>query len=179
VGFGTILALDVAKRTGVADGVPGTDPTLSFIDFGGREFDDQADAFSRVVVWLARRLRDDPPAAIALERPVPIHDSSLQAGMRGIILGIARSKNVRVIEAGIGEWRKYFLGVGNMKGPIAKRECVRLCTRLGWHVPRLSSGGPFDHNAAEAGGLWLWACAQLAPTQTCRHEPLFVAGSAR
>jgi hypothetical protein len=33
-----------------------------------------------------------------------------------------------------------------------------------------------DHNATEAGCLWLYGCSLIAPAHTQRHEPLFLAG---
>lgn len=178
MGTGTILALDVAKRTGIASGAVGSTPYLNFVDFGGRAYDDDADVFSRAVMWFARRLRDDPPEIVALEQPVPVYNSSMLLGLRGIFMGIARSKNVTILEASVGEWRKYTLGHGNLDGKEAKRQCVRLCKQLHWELPPTSDADNRpDHNAAEAAGLWLWACAQRNPRLVQRHEPLFAAGA--
>jgi hypothetical protein len=170
-----ILALDLASRTGVADGEPGGTPVLEFVDFD-REHDNHADVFARLARWIARRLHDARPDLVVTEAPVPKFDKSLQQGMRGVVLGLVTCRNVRVIEVTCQDWRKYALGVGNLKGEVAKEQCVALCERLRWKVPRTKRGLP-DHNAAEAAGIWLWGCAQLNPRKAIRHEPLFTRAS--
>ena len=167
-----ILALDIAKVTGVARGHAGSTPALSVQIFGRRD-DDDAETFGRATLWFARLLRDEPPELIAVERPLPVYDSTLLYGLRGIAIGLARAKHVPVIQVPVATWRKFFLGRGDLRGPEAKRRCVKLCAQLKWSAPTTRAGDP-DHNAAEAGGLWLYACSQAAPMQTQRCEPLFV-----
>jgi hypothetical protein len=166
-----ILALDLALRTGIADGEPGFTPDLAFVDFDGRT---DADVFARVAKWMVQLLHEQRPDLIAIEAPVPKFDKSLQNGMRGVVLGLACCKSVQVLEVEVQTWRKYALGFGNLKGVVAKAQCVELCGRLGWKVPTTKRGN-VDHNAAEAAGIWLWACAQVEPKNVVRHEPLFVA----
>jgi hypothetical protein len=161
-----VLALDVATRTGVADGQPGDTPSLALVKFG-REFDQPGDVFTRAALWIMRRLATDRPDLLVLEAPLPKFDSSLLMGLRGVMLGIAGANDVRTVEVSVATWRLYFLGAGNLKGADAKARAVALCARLGW-------GDDLDHNAAEAAGLWLWGCAQVAPRLVPRHEPLFL-----
>src|SRR5262245_27100379 len=129
-----ILALDIAKVTGVARGDTGGTPNLSVQVFCRRD-DDDAETFGRATMWFARLLRDEPPDLIAIERPLPVYDSTLLYGLRGTAIGLARAKNVPVIQVPVATWRKYFLGRGDLKGPEAKRMCVQLCGRLKWTVP--------------------------------------------
>lgn len=171
-----IVALDLALRTGVADGEPGATPHLSFVEFG-RENDDHADVFARVLRWIGRLL--DPlndkglPDLIVTEAPVAKFDKSLQMGVRGVVLGVARNRGVKLIEVPVQTWRAYALGFGNLKGSVAKARCILMCQRLDWTVPTTKRGNP-DHNAAEAAGMWLWAGGKVDPKNTVRHEPLFV-----
>jgi hypothetical protein len=160
-----ILALDVATKMGVADGEPGSTPALATVNLG-RELDVQADVFCRASLWITRRLLSEPPDLVVLEQPVGVHDSSLLMGLRGIMLGLVRAHDVKVIEVAIATWRLYSLLAGNLPGKVAKARAVALCERLGWNAP--------DHNAAEAAGIWLWACAKAAPRLVPRHEPLFL-----
>jgi hypothetical protein len=171
---GCILALDIAKRTGVARGIAGGTPILSTENFS-RPGDDDADVFGRFTMWVARVLRDDPPELIAVERPLPRFESSMLFGLRGIVLGLARCKSVRVLQVPVSTWRKYFLGAGNLKGPVAKQRCIENCERLGWIVP-LVRGVP-DHNSAEAAGIFSWAESKVAPKVAQRVEPLFLGGA--
>ena len=166
-----VLALDLASRCGVCDGIFGGTPKLSFVDFH-REGDTDRDKFGRCLRWIARYLQDNRPDLLVIEAPVPKYDSSLVMGYRAIVLAFAFVKNVRATEVEVKTWRKYALGNGNLKRATAKARCVELCRQLNWHVP-LTKGGDPDHNAAEAGGLWLWGCATVNAKDAIRHEPLF------
>jgi len=168
-----IVALDLASRCGVADGVFGGTPSLSFVDFARDPSDTDRDKFGRCMRWIARFLADGKPELLVIEAPVPKYDSSLVLGFRAILLGFAFCKQLKAQEVEVKTWRKYALGQGNLKGSIAKARCIELCKQLDWHLP-LTKGGNPDHNAAEAAGIWLWACAQMNPRLAIRHEPLFV-----
>lgn len=164
-----ILALDVATRMGVAEGEPGLFPVLTTVRLG-REGDDHGDIFARTALWITRRMLDSPPDLVVLEQPIGVHDSSLLMGLRGVMLGLIRAHDVKVIEVAVATWRVYFLGSARLKKDDAKSRAVALCGRLGW-------GEGIDHNAAEAGGMWLWACAKVAPRDVQRHEPFFLKGN--
>ncbi len=153
---GTILALDVASKTGVAEGRPGEVPRLQTIDFRGEG--ELPDFYGRAIEWMATKLRDDPPEMVIIERTVPPsgakgftnHDTTMiSIGMFGIFSGIVRCKGIRLELAPISTWRKHFIGKGNYPGAIAKKMAVDRCALLGWAAP--------DHNAAEAAGIWDWA----------------------
>lgn len=154
---GKILALDVATRTGVAEGRPGEVPRLQTVDF--RAGDDLSMLYANATTWLATKLRDDQPDLVVIERVVPPsgamghtnHDTTMiSIGTFAIMCGIVRCKNVRLEYAPINTWRKHFLGHGRLPGAQAKRQAQQRCALLGWDAP--------DHNAAEAGGIWDWAC---------------------
>lgn len=155
---GKILALDVATKTGVAEGRPGDVPHLQTIDFRGK--DDLTGVYGRATLWLATKLRDDPPVLVVIEKPVPPasayghtnYDTTLiTIGMFGILCGIVHCKGIRLEIAPISTWRKHFIGKGNYPGKIAKDMALQRCDLLGWDAE--------DHNAAEAAGIWDWACA--------------------
>lgn len=185
---GPILALDPAKRTGVAVGYPGRRPHLGVADFS-RELDGPEDVFARAMRWIDRALDGyiavggavlDRPALLAIEAPIsPSHkfgrtsfDTTLIAlGLSAIFRGAARGRGVPIRLAPINSWRKYALGRGDLKGPEAKAAMVRLCRGLRW-------GDAVDHNAAEAAGIFLWASGQVSPTTATRPEPLFAGARA-
>ena len=160
-----ILALDVATRMGVAEGEPGLFPVLTTVKLG-RDGDDHADIFARAALWITRRMLDDPPDWVVSEEPVGKFDSRLLMGLRGVVLGLVHAHHVKITEVPVATWRVYALGSGKLKKDVAKARAVALCARLGW-------GEGIDHNAAEAAGMWLWACAKVAPRAVPRHEPLF------
>ena len=163
-----ILALDVASRMGVAAGAPGERPRLSAVNLS-REFDSHADIFCRALRWVTLRLSEEPPDLVVLEQPLLKHDSSMLFGLRGVMFAAVCHHGIKWLEVSPPTWRKYFVGKGHLKGPEAKARAVALCARLGW-------GDALDHNAAEAAGMWLWGCAQVAPREVPRHEPLFLGG---
>lgn len=179
MGFeGSILAIDAATRTGTCEGVPGRLPRLSTENFRQAPADGPEEIFARATFWLADRLRENPPTLVAIEQPVPPsaawgatnHQTTIiTIGLYGIFVGIARCKSIQVLHAPINSWRRYFLGKGNLKGDVAKRQAVALCRHLGWDAP--------DHNAAEAAGIYSWACSQIAPALAPRIEPLFAQAS--
>jgi hypothetical protein len=157
---GKILALDVATKTGVAEGRPGEVPRLRTIDFRGDAKNDLTVLYGRATLWMAMTLRDNPPDLVVIEKPVPPsgawghtnHETSMiTIGLFGILCGIVHCKSIRLEIAPISTWRKYFLGRGNHPGVIAKQMAVDRCKLLGWDA--------IDNNAAEAAGIWDWAGA--------------------
>jgi hypothetical protein len=91
-------------------------------------------------------------------------------GLNDVFAAATRARGTPLIYVQVNVWRKFFLGSGNMRGADAKRAALEQCRRLKWLAP--------DHNAAEAAGIWLYACGQLAPKFAQRSEPLFIAGGA-
>jgi hypothetical protein len=169
---GSILAIDVAKRSGVAEGAPGTTPRLESINFS-REHDDYPDIFGRACRWMTRRCECDlgPPDILSLEGVIPQFDKTLQAGLWGIFAGIANAHGARVIEAPVQTWRAFVLGNGKLSKIEAKSRAMEVCRALGWGGPEL------DHDSAEAGCQWLYACSQVAPRALPRL-PLLMRGAA-
>jgi hypothetical protein len=178
-----ILALDPATKTGWCVGAPGGCPQLGVVDFS-REMDDHFDVFMRARCWINAQLSpNNGPifgriTVLAIERPVPPSkayggtnfDTTLIAlGLFAMFGAAARYHGVKILPAHIGTWRKYALGVGNLRGAEAKAGMVRLVKGLGW--------GDVGHDAAEAAGIWLWASGQIAPERVVRAEPLFIGRS--
>lgn len=166
---GTILALDPAIRTGIAEGVPGAVPSLAHIDFRRDPVEDSADIFARALRWAGHRFADDPPSLLVLEDLVLVYDKTIQSGLQAIFLAVARCKGVPVQIVKVATWRLHVLGSGKLKGPVAKQRAVEVCHMLGW-VPE---GQKLTHDAAEAGCQWLHACSLVAPRQAQR-APLFL-----
>lgn len=169
---GTILAIDPSSRgCGFAEGVPGFIPLLQTVKFHTDETDTEIEIFGRAADYLEKRLADQSPAVIAIERPLVVakgyhHDPTITLGLFGIFTGLAKARGIRVIPVSIVAWRAFFLGRGRGKlaGSTAKAEAIRICRALKWNPP--------DHNAAEAAGIFLYACSIVAPNAT-RPEPLF------
>jgi len=169
-----IIGVDPATLTGLCWGRVGETPRLESRKFRVSPLDKVEDLFGRAAYYWANILEGLDPVVVAVEAPVRIIGTSnddtttLTRGLYAIFAGLARARSIRVLPAQISTWRKYFLGHGHLAGAVAKRECLRRCTLMGWPAP--------DHNAAEAAGIWLWACAMEAPQLAKRPEPLFVEG---
>lgn len=167
---GAILALDAATRTGVCIGEPGGTPRLDTVDFRCGKGDDAA-LFGRAMVWMGRLVREEAAAGrpirlVVIEGLVPQYDKTLQCGLWAIFTGIAAIKEIPVKVAAIQTWRAFVLGSGKLNKITAKARAINITTQLGWN--------PQGHDAAEAGCIWLWGCAQVAPKLTHRFEPLFL-----
>lgn len=161
-----IIAVDPATRCGIAEGLAGGTPELTTINFG-RPLDDPADVFARVMTMCARRLDAPPrPAFMAIETPVPKYDSALVLGIHAIFTGAARQRGIPIKHAAIGSWRAFALGTAKLKRADAKAAAIERCKALGWSAP--------DDNAAEAGLIWLWCCALVAPRKVTFAGPLFL-----
>ncbi len=173
-----VLALDQATTTGVAYSNVGETPRLLSITFAKDKERSEVGIFEAATKWMAGIVSELRPDVVALEMPIPAmqkfgatqHQTVLIAyGLYGIFAGIARCKGARVLSAPIAEWRSHFLGRQRWKGPEAKARAVELCRLMKWSAP--------DHNAAEAAGIWAWACAQADPRFAPRVEPLFIQGA--
>lgn len=176
---GPIWAIDPATKTGFARGLPGAIPTLTVENFRHDREEEAEAIFGRAVLFLAGELQRERPGLIAIEAPVPprqkegyttFSTSEISLGLNGIFLGIAVCKGIPVMRAHIGSWRKHALARGNLAGKEAKRQMMALCKQMNWSAP--------DDNAADAAGIWLYACALVAPQLAHRIEPLFARGAA-
>lgn len=163
---GTVLALDISKnRTGVAHGRVGQKPAFEAMPLG-LEDDDFFRPEARAIEWIAQRLyveSDLTQFRIAIEAPME-RDSSGGSNIKTIlgafslckaIGGFAQARGVMVRVHKVQTIRKAFLGRGNLRSEIAKREAIRVCRALGWQ--------PQNHDMADAGALWWFACQQWAP----------------
>jgi hypothetical protein len=170
-----VVGIDPATNTGICEGRVGSRPTLLAQRF--RYGDDQdEDLYGAATCFFATFLKTRSPDLIAIEAPIMAtwgktnaQTTSITRGLYAIFTGIAKCKGIPIVRADIGTWRKHFLGRGNLPGREAKARCMALCAQLGWDAP--------THDSAEAAGVWLWACSQIAPQRAQRVEPLFVAGA--
>jgi hypothetical protein len=164
---GSILAIDLARQTGLACGRPGEIPLLQSVDFMGDG--DLHDFYGNLTAWMATRLRDNPPDLIAIEEPVPpsalagrTNDDTTMMTIGGfaIVIGIIKAKKIPYEPVRVGTWRKHFIGRASMKAQGMstaevrrqnKAAVMRRCKLLGWSPP--------DDNAGDAAGIWDWAGA--------------------
>src|SRR5258708_1096782 len=117
---GKVLALDVATKTGGAEGRPGEVPRLQTIDFRGE--DGLPGLYGRATLGLRRKVGEDPPDVGVIEKPVApsaafghtnADTTLITIGMFGILCGIVHCKSIRLEIAPISTWRLHFIGKGN------------------------------------------------------------------
>lgn len=169
-----IFAFDVASNCGIAEGYAGETPRL-YSERLVKDGDDLDDSFARAIKFMARRLLADRPDVIIIEAPIPAaamngrtnaQTIAMLLGLASCMGGAARAKGIMVRRVNIGRVRKNFLGVGNLKGPEAKRRTVALCRALDWNPP--------NHDAADAAACWHLGCTMFAPDLAHRVEPLLL-----
>jgi hypothetical protein len=158
---GLIMGLDIAGRTGVAEGIAGSVPHLYSELFKLEDDDGPLPAYGRAIKWMAKRCaREDAPVAIYVEGVIPDvflkgqthHDAHMiKVGLYGCLTGVAMAKSIPVFPVSIGKYRKAFIGYGNL-GPEGKQIVFNHCRVLGWDPPDLDS--------SDAAAIWAWGCAQ-------------------
>lgn len=158
---GEILALDLsAKNTGIALGRPGEKPRLSSVSFAAP--DDPYEVAAKAMEWVSLRLKLSPPAWMVAEARIPTSWGGTNAnttlildGLAMIMGGAAKLKSIPWRTASVSSVRTHFIGVGNLKGEVAKPLVVARCRDLGWEPP--------NRDAADAAAVWFWQVFQLRP----------------
>ena len=167
---GPILAIDAATRCGFAFGEPGKTPLLESIALR-RPTDPRTVAFGNASRIIYKFINSPtPPVLVVIEGTVPLikikgkrktdAGASVLKGLYAIFAGAAEAHGIPVQSANIQKWRKHSLGAGNLTTEEAKRRSMQMCERFGWQAA--------DDNAADAAGIWLWACSQVGE----QHRPL-------
>lgn len=175
----TILAIDLATKTGWCRGAVGETPEFGSMNFGWsktkvREASSSDDVFASAIDWMSELL-DPLPDILILESMLPPeamkNKTSRQvrdrlAGLHGIIRGVARRKGVgEITEAAVGDVRAHFINARNLKRDNAKQTTIDRCQSLGWDVA--------NDNEADACALWSYACALIDPVTALSVVPLF------
>jgi hypothetical protein len=121
------------------------------------------------VKWARKTFEIAPPRIVFVEGLVPQFDKTVQCGLYGIITGTARASGIEVREVAVQTWRSFVLSHGRLPKREAKARAIQVCGHLGWLVK--------NDDEAEAGCLWLYGCAQVAP-KLAPQIPLFMGGAA-
>jgi Holliday junction resolvasome RuvABC endonuclease subunit len=171
-GVPLILAGDLATTSGFAEGYPGDVPTLTTQRWGG-ESDSHLKICSRALGFIARRLTDDLPDALYIEKPMPIGaaihgKSNARTIVRlntlyGIIGAAAICKGIKVYEVDVQQARAVFIGDGQIKGDEAKRRAKGMCKMLNWPCRNVDE--------ADAAAIWHFGCCVQAPRRAVIIHP--------
>jgi hypothetical protein len=167
----TILALDLAARTGWAIGRVGDrDPLSGSLRFA-KPGASLGMVFSTCRAWVRDLVLLHQPDVIVFESPMtPSHMSGrtnattirLLVGLAAVVEEATFGCDVR--EAKVIDVRRHFIG-GNPKRVEAKLKTIMACRRLGW--------SPCDDNAADALALWHYQATVFEPLLSLQTHPLF------
>lgn len=161
----SILALDIATKTGWCAGVIGSnDPQLGSVRLLGRGAEDGAIG-AAMADWLADMITVHRPRLVAYEAPLQIGQHSGQAaglvtiGLVMMVKVICWRREVRCAPFHVSTVRANTIGRGN----ASKADVAAWCAEQGWTVPQVS--GEPDLDATDAAALWAYACGKRRPSR--------------
>lgn len=169
-----VLALDIATNMGCAVGRSGSVPKAWSVNIG-KAPDDRR--FSRLLQITAALLEEHKPDLVAIEAPVGGSiKSDYLVGLAACARGVCYNRGVRAEMCAISSVRKHFLGKhltakhfpGKTQAAAKmaiKMQVVQRCGLLRWNVE--------DHDAADAAGIWSYACATFCGAQAAPLGGLF------
>lgn len=170
----TLLALDIATRTGVCLCEPfrGARPQMRLLSWqlpASEPPQEKAEAFVDHLVALTAEERIEfaaieiplsgkSPKEVVVETELgfekrqrftgQIQTQNLLWGLHLLAVGTLHALRIPYRAVGVKEWRKHTLGNGNIDGKEAKRRCKELMHRLDVHCP--------NTDCAEAGGIMFY-----------------------
>lgn len=170
----TILALDLATRTGFAlGGINDRTLTSGSVAFGKPGAPPGA-IFSRCRSWVADFVLTAKPTIVVFEQPlVPMFKVGqtnfstirILVGLAAIVEEQLYGSGIQVSEARVSDIRRHFIGTHKHGRAAAKSMTIMACRRLGW--------SPVDDNAADAMALWHYQASVLNPRLAIETSPLF------
>lgn len=169
---GSILALDVATRTGWAFGRPGELPLSGSVRLAPPG-SSNGTIGRGLLRWMTDFLTVNQVDALYYEVPIdPRHmgakttfaTARILLGLPFLVETIAEARGLFYLrEARVQDVRKHFVGEARPKD--RKGAVMARCRQLGWK--------PQDDNAGDALALWSFACAIEAPGAAIATAPLF------
>lgn len=168
----SILALDIAIRTGFAFGRTGEYPRSGSVRLAPPG-SSNGTIGRGMLRWLTDFITVSKPGMIYYEVPLdPRHmgkkttfaTARILLGLPFLVETIAEARGIfKLREAGVQDVRKHFCGTPRPKDK--KAAVLARCRQLRWN--------PEDDNAADALALWDFACAVEAPGAAIATAPLF------
>lgn len=161
-----MIALDVATRTGIAVGKPGSRPDAWSVFLG--KTDDER--YANALKLMDRLIREYGPGMVAIEAPIGgSRTSHLLVGLVACFRGACRARGVAVEAHNIASVRKFFLGKhissvqfqhlpAKARKAAARKEAkaavMARCRALGWPAA--------DEDAGDSLALWDYAASRLS-----------------
>ncbi|WP_336801679.1 hypothetical protein [Kaistia sp. MMO-174] len=168
---GSLLFLDIATRSGWAEGVPGERPSFGSIKLApaGASGDE---VLAGMVRFLGERIMAFPPRWIVYEAPLVRNQrtAELLMGLCGVVRGVSYRLGVRSIkQIHVSTVRSRFLPKGYPKGgPELKAAVIDEVVRRGFD--------PANDDEADALAGWIVAVGMIAPKVSPQYDPLLAGG---
>lgn len=173
-----VLALDLARRMGWAEGHPGDVPRVGTVELA-REGASHAAIHGGMIKWLGTRLLAFQPSAIVFEAPIPpphmrgktnFNTTRVLLGLAAVVEGVCFCKGVHnLTEASVGDVRMHLLG-RRPPAATAKQQVISRVRMLGVDTK--------DPDAADAAALWFYQTSIMYPRWArALDTPLFRKGS--
>jgi len=154
-----LLALDLSLTSGAAWGAPNGRPSSAVWKLpAGRENLDRAMSCLRLNVMTTCRMHRVEIVCVeasmkVIDREHSEYSAFCLTSLQAVAREAAYSGGARVHLVNCQEWRRHFIGHGNLPGDEAKKLAMQRCGQLGYPYA--------DHNAAEACGVWDWGIAKF------------------
>ena len=167
-----ILSLDIATKTGVAEGRAGESPRFYTLDFA-RGGGSHGEIGSAALGWIAQRLTVGRPDVIYLEAPLRMGAASGQTnadtvlrlyGLYYVMLSAATRVGVRTRDVNVQDARGAFLGNRTVPRDTAKQRAMAMCQHIGWT--------PGNLDEADAGAVHWFAMLKEAPGLAPQITPM-------
>lgn len=135
--------------------------------------DGVAEATARAIQWFADLTRVEKFDRVVIEAPIPEQAlgsqtnawaTALKFALIGAIGGACKLRSIDLRFGNIQRVRKFVIGKGNVRSQIAKPAVMQVCRALGWE--------PKNYDEADAAGLFLWACNEVAPRAVPHLDPI-------
>jgi hypothetical protein len=162
----TIIALDLAVRTGVAIGDAGEAPTASVVTLK-RPNESAAVAYANLLAWLDRAIREHRPDLVFAEAALPLQAYRrlgsaektvvMHAGLHAIVAAICGRYGVRHEERADSTIRKHFLSIGR----LGDRASTKAAVVARCHLLELLPRSCCNDNMADAIAAYDFASAHL------------------
>jgi hypothetical protein len=171
-GPSTILCLDLATVTGVAEWSPSTGPRFYSVRFASPG-DEHPETFGRARRWIDDRLRLSDVAAIYAEAPLRLGaavgqtnaDTVLRlTGLWAVISSAAKVWRIKYRDVNVQEARRAFIGKGQLRREEAKARVMQMARAVGWQ--------PENLDEADAAAVLFYALTREAPGAVPAVSPM-------
>lgn len=167
----TVLALDIATRTGAAwDGDGGRPRVATFVLPAGSGIESMGRRVKAFVAWLHPLGQLIKPDVVAIEAPLVTRGDNVKTNvdtvrllitLAGVAHYVANTLGCRSIEKNVQSVKRHWAGSGHAD----KAAMLARCRQLGWQVE--------DDHQADACALWALVKAELDPAFGYRTTPMF------